>query len=938
MYTLNIDTGGTFTDCLAQTPDGNIIRRKVLSNSTLRATISHIITPTRIQVSTNWGLNSNILAAYSLKILGLDHPAIKIKQFDPEKRELLLESALRGLPEKESSLVEITAFEEAPVLCARLITETALDQAFPEMEIRLGSTRGTNALLEFKGARTAMLVTRGFRDLLAIGNQQRPHIFAREVIKAPPLAELILEVDERMDAEGQVLLPPDAVLIREAALEIKQAGIATVGVALMHSWINPAHEELIRKILMEEGLQYVSVSYRMSGLIKYLLRLKTTEVNAYLSPVIDSYIHKIREKVSGNRFWVMTSAGGLVNSGHFLPKDSLLSGPAGGVVGAAAMGEAAGYKKIISFDMGGTSTDVARYGGELEYSFELKVGSAHIQSPALHIETVAAGGGSVCGFDGYKLTVGPESAGAYPGPACYGAGGPLTITDVNLLCGRLDPAQFNIPVYPEASEARLKEIQEKMYRRSGKKPDDKELITGFLRIADETMAAAIRKISTARGYNPSEYALLAFGGAGGMHCCSIAGLLGISTILVPKDAGLLSAYGIGEALIERFAEKQVLLTTDHLESVEALFPDLEEEAMARLLSEGVAEDKASIRSRLVFLRFLGQESTIELGWDSRDQLLEDFRAAYMAIYGHWSEKRPVEVESVRVVASALKQESRRPAISSPKRKADPSHLNAQGIPVFFREGFKAGDQISGPSLVIDPYSTTYLAEGWSSFVNGQGTLVLSHLEKSASAPEKNLAPEAELELFSRRFMGIAENMGAMLQHTSVSVNVKERLDFSCAVVDADGYLVANAPHIPVHLGSLGICVRSLLDRYEFRPGDTLVTNHPAFGGSHLPDITLVTPVYTREGERFAFVVNRAHHAEIGGISPGSMPPDARSLAEEGVVIHPFYLVKGGMVDWKGMEKILTGSSYPTRALAENLADLNAALAANRKGTDDLVHL
>jgi 5-oxoprolinase (ATP-hydrolysing) len=910
----------------------------VLSSSTLRATISRVLSATRIRISTNWGLQSDILAGYSCILPETALEALAVQQFDPHTKELVLASPIPGLQEMESSLLEITAFEEAPVLCARLITETALDQSFPEMEIRLGSTKGTNALLEYKGAQTAMLVTRGFKDLLAIGSQQRPDIFAREVKKAPPLAELILEVDERIDANGQALKIPESKAIYKAAVQIKQAGIKTVGVALMHSWINPAHELLVRDILTKEGLTYVSISQQMSGLIKYLLRLQTTEVNAYLSPVIDSYISKIREQVSGNRFWVMTSAGGLANSGHFLPKDSLLSGPAGGVVGAAAMGEAAGYKKIISFDMGGTSTDVARYGGELEYNFELKVGAARIQSPALYIETVAAGGGSVCGFDGYKLFVGPESAGASPGPACYGAGGPLSITDVNLLSGRLDPGQFNIPVYPEASQKRLKEIQEEVYQRSGVLPEEKDLLTGFLRIADETMAGAIRKISTARGYNPSDYALLAFGGAGGMHSCSIASLLGISTILVPLDAGLLSAYGIGEARIERFAEKQVLKTTKQVESLDTLFPELEQEALGKLLSEGVEEGNTCIRSRLVFLRFLGQEATIEVNWISREQLLNDFREAYLGIYGHWSENRAIEVESIRVVASTRKQRSQGPATGAAKRNTRPSHRNAQDIPVFLREKLIAGDQLSGPSLVLDPFSTTYVEKGWTCLVNEHGTLVLGKADNIGSDTKENLAPEAELELFSRRFMGIAENMGAMLQHTSISVNVKERLDFSCAVVDAEGYLVANAPHIPVHLGGLGICVRSLLEQYDLGPGDTLVTNHPAFGGSHLPDITLVTPVFTPDGNRFAFVVNRAHHAEIGGISPGSMPPDARSLAEEGVVIHPFYLVKAGKVNWKGMEKILSETSYPTRALPENLADLNAALAANRKGTEDLLNL
>jgi len=937
-YTLNIDTGGTFTDCIARKPAGEMVRRKVLSNSSLRANIKKVLSSNTIQVSSNWGVSKDLFAGYSFRILSMQHQEILIKQFDPESQEFILDSELPENLNSEVSLFEITAHEEAPILCARLITETPLDQPFPEMEIRLGSTRGTNALLEYKGARTALLVTRGFKDLLDIGTQQRPDIFAREVVKSAPLAELIIEVNERMDASGHILRSPDTESIRQAAKTIKDTGITTVGVAFMHSWINPAHEKLVSKILREEGLQYLSVSYQLSCLIKYLLRMQTTEVNAYLSPIIDLYINRINENVSGNKLWVMTSAGGLVKANHFMPKDSLLSGPAGGVVGAAAMGEAAGFQKIISFDMGGTSTDVARYDHELEYCFELSIGSAKIQSPALYIETVAAGGGSVCGFDGFKLVVGPESAGAYPGPACYGAGGPLSITDVNLLSGRMDPDQFNIPVYPEASRDRLREIQDKIGLRSGRIPGERELLTGFLRIADEIMAGAIRKISTAKGYDPSEYALVAFGGAGGMHACSIAANLGISSILIPENAGLLSAYGIGEAVIERFAEKQVLKALDQLEDLDDLLPDLEKEALGKLLAEGVPAKEAHIRNRLVFLRFVGQESSIEVNWSSREQLIIDFRRAYTAIYGHWSEERQVEVESVRVVASALKKHYENQDVSIQGKEIKAKHLNEQGTAVFIRGSLGSGDQISGPALILDPFSTTFLDKGWSCRVNVQGSLELSRERGDLPEPDETLAPEAELELFSHRFMSIAENMGAMLQHTSVSVNVKERLDFSCAVVDANGYLVANAPHIPVHLGSLGICVRSLLRDFDFLPGDTLVTNHPAYGGSHLPDITLVSPVYTEAGERIGFVVNRAHHAEIGGISPGSMPPNASSLAEEGVLINPFYLVRGGKVDWKGMKEILTGARYPTRSIAENLADLNAALAANRKGSSDLLNL
>lgn len=937
MYRLNIDTGGTFTDCIATTPQGEVVRRKVLSNSSLRAHIVQVISPTEIEISSNWGVSSDLFQAYELRVLGSDLDPILISKFNPLTNRIVLLSEIQIEGIDENALIEITAGEEAPVLCARLITQTCLDQPLPEMEIRLGSTKGTNALLEYKGARTAMLVTRGFKDLLAIGNQQRPDIFAREVVKPQPLAELIIEVDERLDARGLLIQSPNPSSIREAVRHIKEIGIQTVGVAFMHAWLNPRHEELARKVIAEEGLEYISVSSRLSSLIKYLLRMQTTEVNAYLSPIINQYISQINSKVLGTRFSVMTSAGGLVKADNFMPKDSLLSGPAGGVVGAVSMGRGAGFQKLISFDMGGTSTDVARYDRELEYCFELKVGSASIHSPALAIETVAAGGGSICAYDGYKLVVGPESAGAFPGPACYGAGGPLCITDVNLLSGHMDPGQFNIPVYPGAALKRLGEIQDKIAERSGSRPEGDDLLNGFLRIANETMAAAIKKISTGKGYDPSEYAMVAFGGAGGMHACSMAGLLNMSRIVIPDNAGLLSAFGIGEAVIERFAERQVLKALNNSEFISELLPELEKEAMGKLLKEGVPVDEMIIRKRLVFLRFMGQESTIEVSWKTNEQLLADFQSAYQSVYGHWSEDRVVEIESVRVVASVAKERIREPHQNETRKEITSDRFNKLGIPIYFRDQMDSGDLLWGPAIILDPFSTTFVEKDWSCVLNKERTLVLAK-EKGGIGEVETLAPEAELELFSKRFMGIAENMGAMLQHTSVSVNVKERLDFSCAIVDTNGYLVANAPHIPVHLGSLGVCVRSLLKQFELKPGDTLVTNHPAFGGSHLPDITLVSPVFTKEGERLGFVVNRAHHAEIGGISPGSMPPDAKSLAEEGVVINPFYLVRGGEVKWEGLKAILTQSIYPTRALSENLADLNGALAANRKGAAELLAL
>jgi len=945
MYRLNIDTGGTFTDCTATTPEGREVRRKVLSSSALRGTVTRILSRDSVEVSTNWGVNKDLFKGYLFHMPDSGGEPLRVAGFDPATLKLTLSGqvtefrSVMGEGSPEGRLFELTAHEEAPVLCARLVTGTALGKPFPPMEIRLGTTRGTNALLEYKGARTAMLVTHGFGDLLAIGTQQRPDIFARSVVKVPVLAEQILEVNERIDAAGRVLQAPDPAVLRDQVKELRDRGFDTIGVALLHAWTNPVHEELVREIAEGEGMGFVSVSHRLSSLIKYLVRMQTTQVNAYLSPVIDSYIRRISEKISIERFWVMTSAGGLVSAHGYLPKDSLLSGPAGGVVGAAAAASQSGYEQVISFDMGGTSTDVSRHEGSPDYTFELQVGGATIHSPSLTIETVAAGGGSVCGYDGYRLVVGPESAGAEPGPACYGAGGPLTVTDVNLLLGRLDPSEFNIPVYPEAAAKRLGEIADEIGQRTGKRPDKGSLLRGFLDIANEAMAAAIRRISTSRGYDPAGYALVAFGGAGGMHACSIASLLHMKTVLIPDRAGVLSAYGIGEAVIERFAETQVLKPLDRWEEVNALLPGMDKDALGRLEKEGVNPEHTEIRSRRAYLRFRGQESNIEVEWGPAGKLLKDFRKAYESMYGHWNKNRQVEIEAVRVIASAIQHPPGEVHQGIHNGSTRPVRHTEAGHPVFLRSGLPAEGQVQGPAVILDPHSTTFLEQGWTAQRDRYGNLVMeSRKQPDTPAAGADVSREAELELFSRRFMGIAENMGAMLQHASVSVNVKERLDFSCAVVDNQGYLVANAPHIPVHLGGLGTCVRKLLETHEMGPGDTLVTNHPAYGGSHLPDITLVSPVYTEAGERIAFVVNRAHHAEIGGISPGSMPPGAGSLAEEGVVIKPFYLVKKGKADWSGLRTIFTDAPFPSRNPEENLADLNGALAANRRGISDLLAL
>ncbi|MBX2842497.1 MAG: hydantoinase B/oxoprolinase family protein, partial [Flammeovirgaceae bacterium] len=664
-----------------------------------------------------------------------------------------------------------------------------------------------------------------------------------------------------------------------------------------------------------------------------------------LAPIIHNYLNKIKGVLGGHSLKIMTSAGGLVGEEFFHPKDSLLSGPAGGVVGAAEIAKRSGYHKILTLDMGGTSTDVARYADEYDYQYESKVGDASLLSPSIAIHTVAAGGGSLCSFDGFKTSVGPESAGASPGPACYGAGGGLTITDVNLLLGRLDPENFGIPVEIGFAEQALHQLLNELKDKSISK---QKLLSGFLEIANEKMAEAIRKISISKGYDPKEYALLAFGGAGGQHACAVANLLDIKEIIIPYDAGLLSAFGMGQALIERFATKQILKPLPEVENkISQIISELGIKATNELLEEGFQEEETQLKLIQFYLRFKGQDSPVEIDFMEGERLEELFEIKYKQIYGHWLEGKVLEVESVKVIVSSKPSGNQYTAkigeVYSPKSTHSINSFIAgkwKEIPIFRWEELNPGAKINGSALLTSKNSTTVIEEGWELLLDGNNTVIIKHQLSSNSLIENaEDKPEAiQLELFTNRFSAIAEEMGALLQRTSFSVNIKERLDFSCALLDSEGDLVVNAPHIPVHLGSLGICVRMLLETIPMEKGDVVITNHPGFGGSHLPDITLVCPVFTEDNQLVGYLANRAHHAELGGKSPGSFPADAKSLAEEGVVIKPVYLVKSGVPDWKTIVKILSSGSYPTRLLSENLADLNAALASLEAGKKSLISL
>jgi 5-oxoprolinase (ATP-hydrolysing) len=670
------------------------------------------------------------------------------------------------------------------------------------------------------------------------------------------------------------------------------------------------------------------VSSDLAPVIKVLPRAETTVVDAYLAPVMSRYLDGAERELASGKLFVMASAGGLVSRADYRAKDSLLSGPAGGVVGAAMAGRQAGFERIIGFDMGGTSTDVCRFDGDFDYHFEHRVGRARVLAPVLAIETVAAGGGSICGFNGDELFVGPESAGASPGPACYGAGGPLTITDVNLLLGRLDPEQFGIPVDIDAAQAAFEQVRQSI----PEPPPEQELLSGFLDIANERMADAVRKISIREGYDPADYALVAFGGAGGQHACAIAEKLGITTVLCPSDAGLLSARGLREAVMERFAERQILQPLDALgQALGDTFAELANEALGALKNEGFAADEISVRRRFISLRHAGQESAEEIAYDEAADLAAAFRDRYEKLFGYWPDNKSIEVVSARVIAS-----TRPPAVAT-ESFGNPTEQSINE-PNIRRESLEIGQRIAGPAIVQDRFCTLGIDAGWVGVFGSEGTLKLEVVRKNNSCNKTAHSPLIELELFTNRFGSLVEEMGQLLQRTAVSTNVKERHDYSCALLDRDGQLVVNAPHIPVHLGALGLCVRSIALGQALGSGDMIVTNHPGHGGSHLPDITVISPVFDEAEQLLGYVANRAHHAELGGISPGSMPPLAKSLTEEGVVIPPTFLYRDGEAQFGAIEKRLTGGPHPSRSPEDNLADLKAQAAANLLGTQALQRL
>lgn len=822
--------------------------------------------------------------------------------------------------------------------------------------IKLGTTVATNALLERKGEPLALLITKGFRDQLEIGYQARPDIFASFIEKPETLYERVVEVEERVLADGTIEQALDLKAARTQLEVIRDAGVTAVAIVLMHAYNYPAHEEALAGVARSMGFEQVSVSHEVSSLIRIVGRGDTTVVDAYLSPVLRRYLEGLVADLdlesNGARLLCMTSGGGVTSAHMFQGRDAILSGPAGGVVGAARTSEAAGYSKIIGFDMGGTSTDVAHYAGDYERSFESEVAGVRMRAPMMLIHTVAAGGGSILSFDGVRFQVGPESAGANPGPTCYRRGGPLTITDANVMLGKLRPENFpsifgpdqNLPIDAEIVRQRFVEMINKV----GGEKSPEEAADGFITIAVQNMANAIKKISVARGYDVTQYALTCFGGAGGQHACLVADALGMTTIVIHRYSGLLSAYGIGLGDIRASREKSIeaLLDGAAMQAIFSLQSDLLGETRAELAAQGVAETEMRDETR-VHLRYRGTDSAIEVKIGTIEAMETAFEEAHRQRFGFSQSGHDLVVEAIAVetigggaVVPAVERILAEEPVALPDHFAQ---IFSQGEwhegRVVRRDELAPGQLLVGPALLIEPNQTVVIEAGWVGEITAADDLILERSEKAVQVAKLGTSADpVMLEVFNNLFMSIAEQMGVVLQNTARSVNMKERLDFSCALFDSEGNLVANAPHVPVHLGSMDSSVKTVLERNagQIKQGDVFILNAPYQGGTHLPDITVVTPVFDESGEHIRFIVaSRGHHADIGGIAPGSMSPNARTIEEEGVYIDNRKLVDAGAFLEDDIRAVLASAKYPARNIDENIADLKAQVAANERGASEV---
>ncbi|MEU7890125.1 hydantoinase B/oxoprolinase family protein [Microbispora bryophytorum] len=894
-----VDRGGTFTDVVARRPDGRLVTRKLLSENPAR------------------------------------YP----------------DAAVAGI----RALLEVPAGEPIPV--ERIES------------VRMGTTVATNALLERRGERTALVITKGFGDALRIGYQNRPRIFDRRIVLPEMLYERVAEVDERITADGTVLRPPDLEGLAPRLRRLREDGVRAVAVVCLHSHLHPAHERAIGSLARRTGFTQVSCSSEVSPLMKLVPRADTTVADAYLSPVLRRYVEAVAGQLPGVRLMFMQSNGGLAEAGRFRGKDAVLSGPAGGIVGMARMSRLAGLDKVIGFDMGGTSTDVSHYAGAYERVVQTQVAGVRLSAPMIAVHTVAAGGGSVLRFDGGRYRVGPDSAGADPGPACYRNGGPLCLTDANVMLGRIQPGHFpevfgpdgDLPLDVDEVRRRFAETAADIRGRTGDQRGPEQVAEGYLRVAVENIANAIKQISVRKGRDVTEYALTTFGGAGGQHACAVADALGVRTVLVPPMAGVLSALGIGlaDTTVLREQSVEARLEPATTRRLTGLADSLEAAARRALLDEGVQDEGVADRrirvTRRVRLRYDGTDTSLQVDLAATDAMVTAFETAHLRTYSFLMD-RPLVAEAVSVEAVGLTEQPDLSGLASGSageaRTATSVRMNTapmytvrmytggawREVPLYRRERLCPGDTLGGPAIVAEADATTVVDDGWRAGVTAYGHLLLERVrERPRAAGVTTEADPVLLEVFNNLFMSVAEQMGARLEATAQSVNIRERLDFSCALFDSGGDLVANAPHIPVHLGSMGASVKEVIRRRGdgMRPGDVYAINDPYHGGTHLPDITVVTPVFDGAGrEILFFVASRGHHAEIGGLTPGSMPAGSRSVREEGVLFDCRLLADRDGLREKETLRLLTEGPYPSRDPATNLADLRAQIAANVKGVEE----
>ncbi len=851
-------------------------------------------------------------------------------------------------------------YRDAAIAGIKAVLGLAPDQPIPPGEIeavKMGTTVATNALLERKGERTLLVVNRGFADALRIGNQTRPRLFDLKVTLPSLLYEEVTEVAGRVGIDGAEIETLDEAAALHALQAARGRGLQACAIVLMHAWKYPEHERRLAELARQAGFPQVSASHAVSPLLRLVPRGDTTVVDAYLSPILRRYVDQVATELPGVRLFFMQSNGGLAEARRFRGKDAILSGPAGGIVGAARTAGQAGLDRIIGFDMGGTSTDVALYAGAFERTFETQLAGVRIYAPMMAINTVAAGGGSILTFDGARFRVGPDSAGAVPGPACYRRGGPLTVTDANVVVGKIQPAHFPAIFGPEADQPlddaivaeKFAALAREIGAATGAHQDPRAVAEGFLRIAVANMANAIKQISVQKGHDATRFALVCFGGAGGQHACMVADELGMRTVFIHPFAGVLSAYGMGLAdqTVMRQQAVEIPFGPAALPDLTALADELAEQARQELLRQGAEARRIQI-ARGLYLRYEATEAALHVPLGPAEQVLANFTEAHRRRFGFATPDRPVIAEAVAVEATAAGDTVRETAAAP---RAGPTLAPVDDVaiwtggrerraPVFERTDLRAGDRIAGPALIREANATTVVEPGWTAEITG-----LDHMRLQRTAPREtriavgtDRADPVLLELFNNLFMNVAEQAGAVLQNTAMSVNIKERLDFSCAIFDAEGNLVANAPHIPVHLGAMGESVRTVLRhrRGSLKPGDVIALNNPFNGGTHLPDITVITPVFDEAGKEIRFFAgNRGHHVDVGGITPGSTPPASRTLEEEGVVIDDFLLVDGGHFREAEFRAVLAGAKYPARSPDVNVADIKAQVAANEKGVREL---